>query len=205
MSITPQSNLVDKAEEPPIAPSRHRVFRTNKDHSGSPYISLRSRSRSCPAHSRRSSEQPGSRSREGSNPTMTQGVMPPPTPSSPSSSSESPLKRPTEQSTNPDPVERPLRRPSDDKEEVPFSDIIAAFAVDVSGSTQGKVLKEEIDAIKSLCDGLSRDALTQAEIIPWNHVTQSVIRVSELSILSSSGGTDPNSLNTSKRCKSSFG
>lgn len=196
MSITPPSSLVDKAEEPPIAPSHHRFFHTKRDQSGSPDTSLKSR---------RSSEQPRPRSREGSDPTMTQGVMPPPTPSSPSSPSESPLKRPTEQSTTPDPVEGPLRRPSDDKEEVAFSDIIATFAVDVSGSTQGKVLEEEIDAIKSLCDGLSRDALTQAEIIPWNHVTQSVIRISELSILSSSGGTDPNSLNTSNDARVALG
>jgi len=136
---------------------------------------------------------------------MTQGVTSPPIPSSPSGPSESPLKRPTEQSTTSDPVEGPLRRPSDDKEEVAFSDIIATFAVDVSGSTLGKVLEEEIDAIKSLCNGLSRDALTQAEIIPWNHTTQSVIRASELNTLLSSGGTDPNSLNTGDDARVALG
>jgi hypothetical protein len=205
MSIsTPQFDLDDKAEEPPIAPSRHQIFHRKRHESGSPDTSLKSRYRSYPSHSWWSLEQRRLHSSKGSDPTMTGGVIPPPTPSSPSSPPESPLKRPTEQNTTSVPVEGPLRRPSDDKEEVAFSDIIATFAVDVSGSTQGKVLEEEIDAIKSLCKGLSRDALTQAEVIPWNHTTQSVIRTSELITLSSSGGTDPNSLNTCNDAKVSL-
>lgn len=139
---------------------------------------------------------------------MTPSVTLPPTPPigalairgapiNPSSPSESPLKRPCEPGALSLPAEGPLRRPSDDKEEVAFSDIIATFAVDVSGSTQGKVLEEEIHAIKSLCNGLSRDAFTQAEVIPWNDAIQSVIRASELHTLLSSGGTDPNTLNVS--------
>ncbi len=202
---TPQSSLGDKAEGPPIATPRRRFFHTKRNQLGSPDSSLKSRFRTYRSHSQQSSEQPRHDGTKSSDPAMTQDVVLPPTPPSPLSPSESPLKRPSEPISASIPAEGPLRRPSDDKEEVAFSDIIATFAVDVSGSTQGKVLEEEIHTIKSLCNGLSRDALTQAEIIPWNHTTQSVIRPSELSTLLSSGGTDPNSLNVNDDARVALG
>ncbi|MCJ1262859.1 hypothetical protein MMC22_002729 [Lobaria immixta] len=123
------------------------------------------------------------------------------TQSSSSIPSESPLRRPLESNVDPVPVEGPLQRPFDDREGIAFCDITATFAVDVSGSTAGKVLEEEKDAICSLCIGLSRDAQPQAEIIPWNHTTQRIIHSSELDGLCSFGGTIPNSLTTSFEAK----
>lgn len=122
----------------------------------------------------------------------------------PSGPSESPLKRPRDLDSAQIPIERPLQRPKDDNEEIAFSDIIATFAVDVSGSTQGKVLEEEKDVIRSLCSGLSRDAQTQVDVIPWNHTTEPIVRLSELNNLRSSGGTEPNSLNISVGAKTAL-
>ncbi len=114
---------------------------------------------------------------------------------------ESPLKRPVEQSAIPDPVEKPLQRPTDGSEEILYSDTVATFAVDISGSTAGKVLDEEKEAIKTLCNGLSRDAYTQATIIPWNHRVQGLNRADELEALVSDGGTNPSRLNASPEAK----
>ncbi len=80
---------------------------------------------------------------------------------------EPPLKRPYKPGTPSGPVEPPLGRPKDKSEDIAFSDTIATFAVDVSGSTAGKVLEEEKDVITTLCSGLSRDAVTQVDVIPW--------------------------------------
>ncbi len=117
---------------------------------------------------------------------------------------ESPLKRPHESSTIPKPVEKRLKRPINSNEEIPYSDTVATFAVDVSGSTEGKVLEEEKEAIKTLCGGLSRDAFTQAEIIPWNEDVQPLIRANQLETLVSGGGTEPSRLNFSHRARTAL-
>ncbi len=117
---------------------------------------------------------------------------------------ESPLKRPHESSTIPKPVEKRLKRPINSNEEIPYSDTVATFAVDVSGSTEGKVLEEEKEAIKTLCEGLSRDAFTQAEIIPWNEDVQPLIRANQLETLVSGGGTEPSRLNFSHRARTAL-
>ena len=122
----------------------------------------------------------------------------------PSVPSELPLKRPRELEVFPGPTEEPLRRPCNNEEEVAFSDIVATFAVDVSGSTEGKVLEEEKDAISLLCSGLSRDSQTQARIIPWSHATYGVLRSSELHTLRSAGGTIPNCLNEETNSKNAL-
>ena len=110
---------------------------------------------------------------------------------------ESPLKRPIESRPTPEPVEKPLERPIDGSEEILYCDTVATFAVDTSGSTAGKVLDEEKEVIKTLCSGLSRDAYSQATIIPWNHDVQGLNRADELEALFSDGGTRPSKLNAS--------
>ena len=114
---------------------------------------------------------------------------------------ESPLKRPIEPSAIPEPVEKPLQRPVNGSEEVLYCDTVATFAVDTSGSTEGKVLDEEKEAIKTLCSGLSRDAYSQATIIPWNHDVQGLNRADELEALFSDGGTCPSRLNASSKAR----
>ncbi|KAG8533436.1 uncharacterized protein KY384_002219 [Bacidia gigantensis] len=108
---------------------------------------------------------------------------------------EAPLQRPKASTVSSNVTEVPLQRPQHYEEEIAFSDIVATFAVDVSGSTEGRVLEEEKDAINLLCSGLSRDAQSQAQIIPWSHVTHRVIRPTEIDSLQPGGGTVPNCLN----------
>ena len=110
---------------------------------------------------------------------------------------ESPLKRPDGSSAIAKPVETRLKRPKDSTEDISFSDTIATFAVDTSGSTGGVVLQEEKNAIKTLCEGLAYDAFTQARIIPWSHEVHSSIGANELGTLVSEGGTEPSRLNVS--------
>lgn len=114
------------------------------------------------------------------------------------------MKRPRVTNSFSGPTEEPLSRPRNNEEEVAFSDIVATFAVDVSGSTKGKVLEEEKGVLSLLCSGLSRDSQTQARIIPWSHVTYGVFRSSELHTLQSAGGTIPNCLNEEPNSKNAL-
>ena len=108
---------------------------------------------------------------------------------------ESPLKRPVEADAAHSVVEQPLKRPGDDEEEISFASAIAAFAVDVSGSTEGKVLEEEKAVITSLCSGLFHHAKSQARILPWSLKAGPVLHSNQLNALLSGGGTDPNCMN----------
>ncbi|KAL8787042.1 MAG: hypothetical protein Q9195_007947 [Heterodermia aff. obscurata] len=108
---------------------------------------------------------------------------------------EPPLKRPSYQTSNSELCEKPLERPSNGCEKIPYSDTIAAFAVDVSGSTQGLVLKEEKRAIRTMLSGLSHAVVRQAEIIPWNDDVQNVFPCNRLETLYAHGGTEPSKLN----------
>ena len=110
---------------------------------------------------------------------------------------EPPLKRPSETIATARSVENPLEKPLDTREEVSYCEMVATSAVDVSGSTEGKILEEEMEAVRTLCSGLSRDAFTQASIIPWSDEVHTVIRGDELKTLRADGGTQPNALNTS--------
>ena len=117
---------------------------------------------------------------------------------------ESPLKRPHTPSAIPEPVEKRLQRPTNSNEEIPYPNTVATFAVDVSGSTKGRVLEEEKEAIRTLCGGLSRDAFIQADIIPWNNDVQPLICADELETLKSRGGTEPNKLNVSLEARTAL-
>jgi hypothetical protein len=79
---------------------------------------------------------------------------------------------------------------------IPFSESGASIAVDISGSTEGKVLSEEISAVHTICDQFSDEAKLRTHILPWNHKSHPVISPSEIYTLSSSGGTNPTVLNT---------
>ena len=118
--------------------------------------------------------------------------------------SEPPIKRPKEADMSSGPIEEPLRRPRNSREEIAFSDIMATFAVDVSGSTEGTILEEEKATIGLICSGLSRDAQTQVQIIPWDHNAHQVLPPSELWALNSSGRTRPNCLNEDIDSKSAL-
>ena len=111
---------------------------------------------------------------------------------------ELPLKRPSYHASTPEPSEKPLERPSNGCEKISYSDTIAAFAVDVSGSTLGLVLKEEKRAIKKMLSGLSRDAIRQADIIPWCDDVRNVLRYNMLEFLYANGGTEPSKLNANQ-------
>ena len=117
---------------------------------------------------------------------------------------ESPLKRPDGSSAIAKPVETRLKRPKDGTEDISFSDTIATFAVDTSGSTAGVVLREEKNAIKTLCEGLAYDAFTQARIIPWSDEVHASICANELGTLFSDGGTEPSRLNVSHEARTAL-
>ena len=114
---------------------------------------------------------------------------------------ELPLKRPIESSATTELVEKSLQRPDNGSEKIFYSDSVAVFAVDTSGSTQGKVLKEEKEVIKTLCSGFSREASRQANIIPWSNEVQSLVSVDGLETLFSSGGTIPSRLHASPQAR----
>ena len=117
---------------------------------------------------------------------------------------ESPLKRPYESSPISIPIEKRLERPINSTEDIPYSDTVATFAVDISGSTEGRVLGEEKETIKTLCGGLSRDASRYADIIPWNHDVQKLARADEIDNLTSVGGTEPSRLIVSPEARTAL-
>ena len=108
---------------------------------------------------------------------------------------EEPLKRPVGKEIAPELDEEPLRRPTEAQEEIRFSDIIAAIAVDVSGSTRGQVLQQERLVTEAICQGLSPNARKQAQVIPWSHYVHPLVGPTALHELSSEGGTLPSMLN----------
>jgi hypothetical protein len=107
---------------------------------------------------------------------------------------EPPLQRPAVAAR--ETSERPLQRPLNEDSSIAFPDIAAAIAVDISGSTMGRILEQEKQAITKLCRCLSAKAQQRARVIPWNHEVQQVIGLEDLVHLSSGGGTNPTHLTT---------
>ena len=103
---------------------------------------------------------------------------------------ESPLKRPAASETA-ECFELPLKRPKESQEHLPFSDLGIVFAVDVSGSTHGPVLKRETEVISTICSFLSEHALSKSHIIPWSDHAQALRGANQLSSLYAQGGTVP--------------
>ncbi|KAH8807783.1 hypothetical protein F5884DRAFT_833476 [Xylogone sp. PMI_703] len=77
---------------------------------------------------------------------------------------------------------------------VEFSQSKAVFALDVSGSTAGKILQVEKDAITTLTDGLSTARKGDTQILPWSSHAHQIVRIDELDSVDSSGGTNPTAL-----------
>lgn len=66
------------------------------------------------------------------------------------------------------------------------------FAIDVSGSTEGRVLRQEKDAILSVSSIFSSPSLvSQSTILPWSHKPHSQVGIERIESLYSAGGTDP--------------
>lgn len=78
------------------------------------------------------------------------------------------------------------------------------FALDISGSTAGKVLRVEKSAVQSFSDGLTAAAKRAAQIIPWNHRASQLLHLDELDYVTSGGGTDPTTLLTTAKCRESL-
>ena len=107
---------------------------------------------------------------------------------------EMPLQRPAGV-TNP--IEKPLKRPLDIDRMTAFKDSTVAFAIDVSGSTIGTILEQEINAGYDLCDCLSADAAGRATIIPWDnkvYPSRNTSCFSRRDLTSNGGGTSPSAL-----------
>lgn len=76
----------------------------------------------------------------------------------------------------------------------PFQDCTITLAVDVSGSTAGKVLSVEKSAITTICSQLTHDAKNDAQIVPWSGVVYPTLKLEEVHKLVSRGMTDPSDL-----------
>jgi hypothetical protein len=107
---------------------------------------------------------------------------------------EQPLQRPVEETAD-TPFEKPLQRPRETGLLPNFHDIPVAIAIDISGSTQGKVLEQEINAAQKICGILSDQTSSRARILPWDHDMHAVMVPKSLPTLGSEGGgTNPSVL-----------
>jgi hypothetical protein len=82
---------------------------------------------------------------------------------------------------------------------IPYGEVTAAFAVDVSWSTNAGILDQEKEVVETLAKHLSATARGEARVLPWNYTASSPITLSSIDQLTSSGGTDPTVLNTDSR------
>ncbi|CAZ79429.1 unnamed protein product [Tuber melanosporum] len=98
---------------------------------------------------------------------------PPPAPSSPIS-----IQPPQPRSTSPR----------------PFSQSNITLAVDVSGSTAGRILRTEVEFMSSIIQQILRPDQQNARILPWNHQAEAPCAPTGLRSLESCGGTNPVSL-----------
>ena len=79
-----------------------------------------------------------------------------------------------------------------------FTNTKTVVAVDVSGSTRGKVIEEEIKAAQSICGNLSEAAAAQTTVIPWDHRLHGFTTIEDATRLGSyGGGTKPSALTSS--------
>jgi hypothetical protein len=110
---------------------------------------------------------------------------------------ERPLHRETESEAE-IAFEEPLKRPVDVNVPKAFRDMNAVIAVDVSGSTRGKVIEQEIKAAQTICNNFSEVAVAQTIIIPWDHRLHTFTTAKDTRRLKSrGGGTRPSALTSS--------
>lgn len=87
--------------------------------------------------------------------------------------------------------ERSKRASTLGSDTLPFSECKTAFALDISGSTAGKVLRVERSAIEAISDGLAAVRKRDSQILPWNNRSRRILTLDELDTTESAGGTDP--------------
>ncbi|GFN20197.1 glucosidase II beta subunit-like family protein [Aspergillus tubingensis] len=92
---------------------------------------------------------------------------------------------------------------SQDEPELALGQLPLTFAIDVSQSTLGPVLRKEQDAIREICgDSMPPDLVSRSSILPWCHTAFQPMKIADIENLSSWGRTDPGALLNSPACKS---
>lgn len=82
---------------------------------------------------------------------------------------------------------------------VPYQNVDATFAVDVSWSTSSGILSQEKKAVVDLAMQFSAPAKERVHVLPWNTMAFPPTTLSSIDSLHSSGGTDPTVLNSDSR------
>ncbi|RPA95840.1 hypothetical protein L873DRAFT_1293538 [Choiromyces venosus 120613-1] len=85
----------------------------------------------------------------------------------------------------------PAPRPTSPR---PFSQCNITLAVDVSGSTAGRILWTETEFMNSIIHQLPQTSQQNTHILPWNHRAKPPCRLTDLRSLRGKGGTNPVSL-----------
>ncbi|KAI2813223.1 hypothetical protein CBS115989_9693 [Aspergillus niger] len=94
---------------------------------------------------------------------------------------------------------------SQDELELPLRQLPLTFAIDVSGSTLGPILRQEQDAIREICgDSMPQELVSQSSILPWCHMAFPPMRIADVEDLSSDGQTDPGALLNNPACMSTL-
>ncbi|OAL40247.1 hypothetical protein AYO20_00667 [Fonsecaea nubica] len=95
--------------------------------------------------------------------------------------------------------ERPLRTFGPEESDTAFEDCTMVFSVDISGSTEGKILRQERIVVESVVAQVSQESRRSSCVIPWDSEAHEIITVDELDRLDSAGGTDPNAMLQSRQ------
>lgn len=77
---------------------------------------------------------------------------------------------------------------------IPFKESTISVAVDVSGSTKGKVLHEEKLVIMLLSLWLSSDASARFKVLPWDYDAHPILSTDEIFSMKSGAGTRPSAI-----------
>ncbi|GKZ32767.1 hypothetical protein AbraIFM66950_002386 [Aspergillus brasiliensis] len=94
-------------------------------------------------------------------------------------------------------------RNSQDQVELPLQKLPLTFAVYVSRSTRGAVLRQEQNAIREICgDSMPQDLVSQSTILPWSHRAFPPMHIADVDKLSSDRGTNPGALLQNPACTS---
>ncbi|OJJ71566.1 hypothetical protein ASPBRDRAFT_674016 [Aspergillus brasiliensis CBS 101740] len=94
-------------------------------------------------------------------------------------------------------------RNSQDQVELSLQKLPLTFAVDVSRSTRGAVLRQEQNAIREICgDSMPQDLVSQSTILPWSHRAFPPMHIADVDKLSSDRGTNPGALLQNPACTS---
>ncbi|KAJ5698396.1 hypothetical protein N7462_000401 [Penicillium macrosclerotiorum] len=82
-------------------------------------------------------------------------------------------------------------------------EIPLTFAIDVSGSTAGRILRQEQNAILAVAsNSKSQDLVSRSTVLPWSHRSYPPRSIAGVESLTSGGGTYPGTLLGDPACKS---